>query len=162
MVVEHRAVVRARVEDAFDLSQSYGLRLEWDPFVRAQRLVGAITAGKGVRTWTRSRHGLTMVTEYLTFRRPTLVGMKMIDGPWFFDRFSGAWHFTDGGDGSCEVLYRYQFTTAPRWLRWLMHPIGRWLLTRDIKARLDAFARAVEQPTMIDRLHAEQQALESG
>jgi hypothetical protein len=55
---------------AFALSQTYGeLRYRWDPFVREQRLLdGAGAAGKGVRTWTRSRHRLTMVSEYVTYR----------------------------------------------------------------------------------------------
>jgi hypothetical protein len=35
------------MDDAFALSQSYGLRLEWDPFVKSQRLLNdAAVAGK--------------------------------------------------------------------------------------------------------------------
>ncbi len=69
-------MVAVAIEDAFDLSQSYGLRLEWDPFVKSQRLLnGATVAGKGVQTLTRSRHGLRMVSEYLSFRRPDSVAM---------------------------------------------------------------------------------------
>jgi hypothetical protein len=83
--------VAVDINDAFDLSQSYGLRLEWDPFVKAQRLLhGAVVAGTGVQTLTRSRHGLRMISEYLTFRRPESVAMKMVEGPIIFLAFKTA------------------------------------------------------------------------
>ena len=130
---------------AFALSQTYGeLRYRWDPFVREQRLVdGATAAGKGVRTWTRSRHGLTMVSEYVTFRPPTQVGMKMVSGPWFFRTFSGGWNFSPVGDGTATAAtWRYNFTIRPAWLAPLADRVGVWLLGRDIRRRLDAFAAA--------------------
>lgn len=83
-VVESKVIVRASADDCFCVASSYGVRLEWDPFVRAQRLVDADRPGPHVRTWTRSRHGLAMVSEYLSYRRPTLMGMKMVDGPALF------------------------------------------------------------------------------
>lgn len=70
-VVERTAPARATAGDAFVVAGSYRVRLEWDPFVSAQHLVNTDTPGKGVRTYTRSRHGLTMVSEYLTYRPPT-------------------------------------------------------------------------------------------
>ena len=133
---------------AFALSQTYGeLRYRWDPFVREQRLLdGATAAAKGVRTWTRSRHRLTMVSEYVTFRPPGHVGMKMVTGPWFFKSFSGGWNFTavEASDGSpaTEATWRYNFTIRPAWLAPLADRAGVWLLGRDIERRLAAFARA--------------------
>ena len=134
---------------AFALSQTYGeLRYRWDPFVHEQRLLdGATTAAKGVRTWTRSRHRLTMVSEYVTFRPPGHVGMKMVQGPWFFRTFSGGWNFSPaepGPDGAArtEATWRYNFTIRPAWLAPIADRIGVWLLGRDIRRRLDAFAAA--------------------
>jgi hypothetical protein len=48
-------VLAIAIDDAFDFSQSHGLRLEWEPFVKSQRLLsGATVAGKGVqRRWMR-------------------------------------------------------------------------------------------------------------
>ena len=145
---------------AFALSQTYGeLRYRWDPFVHEQRLLdGATAAGKGVRTWTRSRHRLTMVSEYVTFRPPGHVGMKMVTGPWFFKSFSGGWNFTaaDGGgaDGSpaTEATWRYNFTIRPGWLAPIADRIGVWLLGRDIRRRLDAFATACADPAIVAAL----------
>jgi hypothetical protein len=161
-IVEHSASVNVAIHDAFDLSQSYGLRLEWDPFVRSQRLLdGATIAGKGVRTLTLSRHGLRMVSEYLAFRRPEAVAMKMVEGPVMFRLFSGGWQFKPVAEGETKVVFKYHFTCRPAWLRWLMHPVGRWFLGREIRRRLLAFKKAAETPGMIERLHAEIRAREA-
>jgi polyketide cyclase/dehydrase/lipid transport protein len=157
---------------AFALSQTYGeLRYRWDPFVREQRLLdGAVAAGKGVRTWTRSRHRLTMVSEYVTFRPPGHVGMKMVEGPWFFKSFSGGWNFSpvDGGAGAgeaptgdtasgapaTEATWRYNFTIRPAWLAPVADRVGVWLLGRDIRRRLDAFAAACADPEIVAAIAA--------
>jgi polyketide cyclase/dehydrase/lipid transport protein len=160
--VEHTLEVAASIGDAFDLSQSYGLRLQWDPFVAGQRFLdGATTPGVGVRTDTRSRHGLRMVSQYLTYKRPQSVAMKMTEGPRMFRLFSGAWHFETIDQGATRVTFRYHFVCRPRWLQWLMHPIGKWFLGREIAGRLRAFKRAAETPAMIARLH-EELALDDG
>jgi len=154
-LVESKVVARASADDCFCVASSYGVRLEWDPFVRAQRLVDADRPGPRVRTWTRSRHGLTMVSEYLSYRRPTLMGMKMVEGPALFRTFSGSWHFVDLDGGRSEVTFRYRFDCRPTWLQWATHPIGRWYLGRDIHRRLAAFVRGVEDPLIVQRARAE-------
>jgi len=153
--VESTVTVPLEPERAFALSQTYGeLRYRWDPFVREQRLLdGAGAAGKGVRTWTRSRHRLTMVSEYVTFRPPTHVGMKMVTGPPFFKSFSGGWNFSAVGDGhATEATWRYNFTIRPSWLAPVADRIGVWLLGRDIRRRLDAFAAACADPDIVAAL----------
>lgn len=155
-VVETALTVAVAIDDAFALSQSYGLRLEWDPFVKAQRLLNdAAVAGKGVRTLTISRHGLRMISEYLTFRRPEAVAMKMIEGPVIFRLFSGAWHFKRVDDGNTAVIFKYHFMCRPTWLQWIVHPVAQWVLGREIRRRLLAFQKAAETPGMIGRLQEE-------
>lgn len=158
--VEATVVVPLDPERAFALSQTYGeIRYRWDPFVREQRLLdGAERAAKGVRTWTRSRHRLVMISEYVTFRPPHHVGMRMVQGPWFFKSFSGGWNFSptsaegDENDEGTLVTWRYNFTCRPRWLAPLADRVGVWLLGRDIRRRLDAFARACTDPTILTTL----------
>ncbi len=157
-VVERTAVARAAAEDAFVVAGSYRVRLEWDPFVHEQHLVGTDTPGKGVRTVTRSRHGLSMTTEYLTYRPPTHMGMKMIDGPRLFRTFSGSWHFKDLDDGRCEVVYRYRYHCRPAWLGPISHRIGNWYLGRDIERRVAAFVAGIEDADIVAR--ARQEAVE--
>jgi hypothetical protein len=153
--VHSTVVVPLDANRAFALSQTYGdLRYRWDPFVKEQRLLdGAQAAAAGVRTWTRSRHRLEMVSQYVAFRPPRHVGMRMLSGPWFFESFSGGWNFlpTDGGT---EVTWRYNFTIRPRWLGPVANPIGVWLLGGDIRKRLAAFAQACEDPDIVSALGA--------
>jgi ribosome-associated toxin RatA of RatAB toxin-antitoxin module len=152
-IVEHSATVNTSVTRAFDLSQSYELRLDWDPFVKEQHPLGKHTrADKGVQTFTRSRHGLVMVTEYLTFKRPTLVGMKMIKGPKIFRTFSGSWRFAEVAPDVTEVAFRYNFTCRPKLLAPIMERIGTWYLGRDIKRRIAAFKIAIETTDILSRL----------
>lgn len=155
-VVERTAYARASAAEAFAVASSYRVRLEWDPFVSAQHLINTDTPGKGVRTYTRSRHGLTMVSEYLTYRPPTHMGMRMVSGPRFFRTFSGSWHFKELEAGRLEVVYRYRFECRPRWLNPISHRIGRWYLGRDIEARVTSFVRGCEDRDTVARALAEQ------
>jgi len=152
--IEATATVDVPRDVAFRLSQTYGeIRYRWDPFVKEQHLLdGATAAAKGVRTATTSRHGLTMVSEYVTYRPPGHVGMRMVDGPWFFQSFSGGWNFAELDDGRTAATWRYNFTCTPTWIRPIADPIGRWFLGRDIRKRLDAFATACADPSILAAL----------
>jgi hypothetical protein len=154
--VEATAAVPVPPEVAFAVSQSQGeLRYRWDPFVREQRLLdGHDRPAKGVRTFTRSRHGLTMVSEYLAFNPPRQVGMRMVTGPWFFRSFSGGWSFSARDDGGTEATWRYSFAVRPSWLDPVAGPIGRLLLQRDIERRLAGYARACRDETLVTEILA--------
>lgn len=145
-IVEHKADVSATAEEAFDLSMSHRRRFDWDPFLSKQHFLdGALRPGVGVRTWSRSRHRLVMVTRYLTFQRPHRVGMKMEEGPWFFRTFSAVWRFEPVPDGGCTVVFRYNFTGTPKLLAPVIERLGSIYLGRDIRRRVDAFAEALER-----------------
>ena len=119
-VVEAVVTVPVPPELAFAVSQTVApVRYRWDPFVREQHFVdGATRPGRGVRTFTRSRHGLTMVSEYVSFAPPTNVGMKMVRGPWFFELFAGGWRFAPGPQpGTTVATWRYNFRCRPAFLR---------------------------------------------
>jgi hypothetical protein len=148
--VEADVVVPVGPDVAFAVSQTTGaVRLSWDPFVRRQYFLdGATAAAKGVRTFTRSRHGFRMVSEYVSYRPPTNVGMTMREGPWFFATFGGGWRFTPV-QGGTRAVWKYTFTVRPAWLRPRAEPIGRWLLGHDIRHRIAAFAHACQDPTVV-------------
>jgi hypothetical protein len=144
---------------AFAVSQTTGaLRLAWDPFIRHQHLIDADRPAKGVRTFTRSRIGPTMVSEYVAYRPPTSVGMTMVEGPWFFDTFGGGWRFTpearDGFAGT-RASWKYTYSVRPSWLRLIAEPIGQWLLGREIRLRIEAFARACSDPDVLAAVRAD-------
>lgn len=151
-VVEAVAIVPVPPAVAFAVSQTTGAtRYRWDPFVREQRLLdGAARPGKGVRTFTRSRHGLTMVSEYVSYAPPTNVGMKMVRGPWFFEMMAGGWRFAPAEEpGHTVATWRYHFRTRPALLRPVADRIGVWLLGRDIRRRIAGFARGCQDPAVL-------------
>lgn len=137
-------------ERAFAVSQTQGaVRLRWDPFIRSQWLLdGATAPARGVRTHTRSRLGPRMVSEYVAYHPPVSVGMKMVEGPWFFARFGGGWRFVAEGDGT-RAIWHYTFTVRPRWLRHPADPIGRWLLGAEIRRRITGYATACTDPVVL-------------
>jgi hypothetical protein len=151
-LVEHSVIVNVGIDTAFAVSQTSGdVRAQWDPFISSQRLLGGVDKpGMGVRAETRSRHGLRMVSEYTSFRAPKQVGMHMVEGPWFFSKFGGGWSFRETLPGQTRVVWRYTFTVRPKWLRFIGNPIGSWLLGRDIRRRIDAFAVACMDPEIAD------------
>ena len=152
--VQSETTVELNIKKAFALSQTYGeVRYMWDPFVKEQHLLdGANTAAKGVKTITKSKHGLTMISEYITFKAPTHVGMRMIKGPKFFSSFSGGWNFSELPEGKTKVIWRYNFVTKPKFLSIIMNPIGIALLQKDIDQRLAAFKKACSNSEIVSQL----------
>jgi polyketide cyclase/dehydrase/lipid transport protein len=138
---------------AFAVSQTVApIRYRWDPFVREQHFVdGATGPGKGVQTFTRSRHGFTMISEYVSYAPPTNVGMKMVRGPWFFETFAGGWRFAPGSSPDETIAtWRYHFRIRPRLLRPAGELIGRWLLGRDIRKRIRGYAAGCSDPVVLE------------
>jgi hypothetical protein len=148
--VESSVIVAVDGATAFAVSQTQGaIRYRWDPFVSEQRLLqNAAAPGIGVRTLTTSRHRLKMVSEYVSFRPPTQVGMKLIEGPWFFAAMGGGWSFHAVPEGT-RVVWRYTFSIRPRWLAPIGDRIGVWFLQRDIDRRLAGFARGCSDPVVL-------------
>lgn len=155
--VRAERLIRLDPETVFALSQTTGaFRLKWDPFISAQGFLnGATSAGKGVRTRTVSRLGLVMVSEYVSYSPPRNVGMTMVSGPWFFGKFGGGWRFT-ADDGGTRAVWKYTFSCRPAWLRPVAERMGAWLLGREITERIDAFARACEDPALVAEFRARQ------
>ncbi len=153
--IESSVTVNAPIEDAFALSMSQlEVRYAWDPFVLEQRLLhGATKPARGVQSLTKSRHRLSMVSEYTSFRPPTQVGMKVVEGPPFFATFGGGWSFKPVDDDTCVATWRYTFSIRPSWLAPIGDRIGSWLLGRDIDKRLARFARGCEDAALVERAH---------
>jgi ribosome-associated toxin RatA of RatAB toxin-antitoxin module len=145
-VIAESIIIRAPAAALFDLTQDYDRRLDWDPFLREARLVGgAAEAGVGVRAWCVARSGLGMETEYVSFRAPEVVAVKMTRGPAILASFAGSWRFKELGGDQTEVTFRYSLRAAPRALAFALEPILRLVFRRDVRQRLKALKRAVEQ-----------------
>jgi hypothetical protein len=151
-VVEAVITVPVPPDLAFAVSQTTApVRYRWDPFVRKQYFTdGATRPGKGVRTFTQSRHGFSMISEYVSFAPPTNVGMKMVRGPWFFEMFAGGWRFAPAAEpGHTVATWRYSFRCRPALLRPIADRIGSWLLGRDIRRRIAGYATGCTDPVVI-------------
>ena len=152
-VVESRCVVPVSLQVAFAVSQTTGeTRLRWDPFIRRQYFLdGALLPAKGVRTYTVQRFGLRMESEYVSYKPPTNVGMKMTKGSWFFERLAGGWRFdpVDGDETRTLAVWRYNFACRPRWLAPIAERVGAVILQRDIDRRIRGFARGCEDPVVL-------------
>lgn len=147
---ERSIVIRGDRAALFDLTQDYDRRLAWDPFLKEARLVGgAPAAGVGVRAWCVATNGLGMETEYVTFRRPDVVAVKMTRGPVLFASFAGSWRFHEVAPGLTRVTFRYNLKARLRWLRPIVDPIARAILERDIEQRLMALKRVVESTSIL-------------
>ncbi|MCC2335415.1 type II toxin-antitoxin system RatA family toxin [Cellulomonas wangsupingiae] len=152
MIVESSVDVPVPPDVAFAVSQTTGAtRLRWDPFIRRQSFLdGATVPAKGVRTLTHHRSGLRMVSEYVSYKPPTNVGMKMVEGPWFFAVMAGGWRFTPLPDGGTRAVWRYSFTCRPAWLAPVAERIGRVVLQRDVDRRIAGFARGCADAHVLD------------
>lgn len=155
-VVESKVLVPVSPDIAFAVSQTTGeARLRWDPFIRRQRFVGDATdPGTGVQTLTVHRLGFRMISEYVSYRPPSNVGMKMVTGPWFFAKLGAGWRFTEDTPGRTIAVWRYNFTCRPRWLAPLAERIGSVILQRDIDRRIRGFARGCTDPVVLDAARA--------
>lgn len=154
-VVESSVHVAVPPETAFAVSQTTGaMRKRWDRFIRHQELLdGARSAAKGVRTLTVQRFGLRMVSEYVSYRPPTSVGMKMLDGPWFFEKMGGGWRFEPADDGT-RAVWRYNFACRPGWIAPLAERIGAVILQREIDRRIRGFAAGCADPVVLTAVSA--------
>lgn len=150
-VVESSVVVPLDTDLAFAVSQTTGaVRLRWDPFIRRQRFLdGATAPAKGVRTYTQHRSGVSMVSEYVSYRPPTTVGMTMVKGPWFFARLAGGWRFSPEPGGGTRATWRYNFTCRPAWLAKPAEKLGAVILGRDIRSRIAGYARGCADPAVV-------------
>ena len=84
--------------------------------------------------------------------------MTMVEGPWFFDSFGGGWRFTPesrAGVSGTRAVWKYTYSVRPGWLRFVAEPVGQWLLGREIRARIAAYARACEDPDILAAVDAE-------
>ena len=121
----------------FNLAQDYDLRLQWDPFLRNIKFLSdSIEFARGLKVWVKAHNGMEMTVEYLNYKIPEHVSMKMIDGPRMFSHFSGTWKFEELEENLTSVIFIYKFK-----LQFFLIPgsfIVKWILKNDMNKRLIA------------------------
>jgi hypothetical protein len=126
----------------FDVLHDYSRRLEWDTLLRAAYLEGDfLSAGKGVTSvciGRRSLGGLALKTVYVTFQRPTLAAVKMINAPAFFGTWAASIHHEDLSAHESRITYKFNFTAKPRLLRFILEPAMKMIFVWETRKRLRA------------------------
>jgi len=135
----------------FDVMQDYTRRLEWDEFLSKAELVGdARGSGLGVRAFCVDRSGRGMETEYVSWKPPERVAVKMTRGPWMFASFAGSWVYTALDDRRTEMTFRYSMELRPR----LLGKLGDKLLVRVFSADMEK--RLASAKARLERLYQDQ------
>lgn len=131
--------------EVFDLLHDYDRRLEWDTLLSAAYLTdGSERAERGARTvcvgrWSLGR--LALKTEYVTFERPRLAAVSLVNRPPLFATWAASIRHEDLGPGESRVTYTWTFTARPRALAWLLEPIMQRVFRWETQQRLAALRR---------------------
>lgn len=142
-------VIPATSAQVFDLVHDYSRRLEWDTLLRAAYLDdGHTVAANGATSvciGRRSLGGFALRTKYVSFRRPRLAAVEMVNSPPFFGRWAASIRHVDTASRESRITYTYSFTAKPRALAWLFEPIMaavfRWETRKRLRALRDHFAK---------------------
>jgi hypothetical protein len=126
----------------FDLLHDYARRLEWDTLLQAAYLEdGAHVAAKGVTAvcvGRRSLGGIALRTVYVTFERPTLAAVRMVNAPALFQSWAASIRHEDISGHESRLTYKFQFTTRPYVLRFALDPLMQRLFVWETRKRLHA------------------------
>jgi len=129
--------------EVFETLHCYERRLEWDTLLKEATLTqGHKEAKKGATSLCVGKpfcgfFGLE--TRYLTFNRPDIASVKLINKPRLFKTFAASIRHEDNEQGSIAT-YKFQFSVKPRFLAPLIEPFVLFALKIETKKRLQALA----------------------
>lgn len=126
----------------FDLIHDYDRRLAWDTLLQAAYLDdGFARAAKGATSVCVGRPslgGLALKTIYVSFDRPRVAAVKMVNAPPFFATWAATIRHEDLDPGQSRITYTFHFAARPRALRWLLEPIMSLVFHWETRRRLRA------------------------
>lgn len=141
--------IPASANEVFDLIHNYQKRLEWDTLLRKAYLepefkeakLGAISVCQG-RLFIG---GFSLRTEYISFQKGKVAAVKLLNQPPFFETFAASISHQDLSNGKSEVVYTVNFTTKPKFLQFVLHPIMTKVFAWETKKRLKSLKRFFEK-----------------
>jgi ribosome-associated toxin RatA of RatAB toxin-antitoxin module len=126
----------------FDLVHDYTRRLEWDTLLQAAYLDGGdAVADKGVTAvcvGRRSLGGIALRTVYVSFDRPKVAAIKMVNAPAFFRSWAASIRHENISDHESRITYQFHFATKPRILQFILDPIMERVFLWETRRRLRA------------------------
>lgn len=139
-----KIIINCSQEFAFDYTQDYSNRLQWDSFLKkADLLDGATRADVGVQAYCVAKNGLGMITEYDSFNRPKATAVTMIGGPYLFRTFMASWTFKPVAANQTEVIFLYSISL--RFPFNLVKGLVRKNLQQNVRNRLIDLKRNIEE-----------------
>lgn len=144
-----KKIIPASAEEVFDLIHNYEKRLEWDPLLQKAYLepefkesqLGAISVCQG----RPILGGFALRTEYVSFQRGKVAAVKLLNQPPFFETFAASINHQNLSDGNSEIIYTFNFTAKPKWLRFILHPIMSRIFGWETEKRLDSLKKFFEK-----------------
>jgi len=139
---EISAIIPAPSAAVFDLLHDYSRRLEWDTLLQAAYLDdGYTTACAGatsvcVGRWTLG--GIALKTVYVSFERPKVAAVRMINHPPFFATWAASIRHEDLAENTSRIAYKFHFTAKPAFLKFVFDPIMERVFRWETKKRLKA------------------------
>ena len=138
-------VIPTPADEVFRLLHDYDRRLDWDTLLQAAYLLDncqeAAVGVKSVCKGKRALGGIALTTEYISFRAPEVAAVRMINRPPFFETFAATIRHESQADGSSRIEYNYNFTSRPRWLRFVLDPIMNLCFKMETKKCIAALRR---------------------
>jgi hypothetical protein len=121
----------AEPEVVFDAFHHHQWRHRWDSLVHATHVIGGAPA-PFVGAVTENAGGgllrpLAMRTQFVSYQRPRVAAAAMVGTAFPFTRWAASMRHRALADGRSVMIYTYSFETRPRWLRWAMEPVTKWV-----------------------------------
>lgn len=145
MLVRYEFEIAASAEYLFDLTQDYSLRAKWDPLTNEAFLVNSSIPAQGELVRCTAKNGLKMDTVYVSFKPNEVAAVKLVKGPYIFDKFAGGWTFKEIDKDKTLVKLKYNISTKPRCLSWRLTPIIVSQFKRETRKRIVALTDYAEK-----------------
>ena len=84
--------------------------------------------------------GFALRTIYVSFEKGKVAAVKMLNQPPFFESFAASIRHFDIDENNSEVVYEFNFTAKPKFLRWFLHPIMMKIFGWETRKRLNALS----------------------
>ena len=136
--------------EVFEIIHDYKRRLEWDTLLSEAYVEPEFSvADKGVVTVCRGRRVLGSIairTEYVTFEKGKVAAVRMLEPTSFFQTFAASIRHLDLEDGTSNVVYKFNFTSRPPFIRAICEPIMLRVLKWETGKRLRALQAFCSMP----------------
>ena len=147
MLIKYEVTIQASAKALFELTQDYSKRTLWDPLTTEAYLVNSNSAAEVQLVRCTARNGMSMDTVYVSYQPYKVAAVKLVKGPYIFDKFAGGWRFEELSPDLTLVKFSYNVTTKPRWLSWLLTPMVVGVFRHETRKRIRALKAYAERET---------------